>query len=183
MNQNNIFDVILDSDECIQKIYKPNKLKMFISIFFMFFWMWLFLSLSFVFIILAEANDVYLWLAFLIFSVVSLIIFVLCAWLVFALLYKNTYYAYTNKRLIIRHGIFGIDFKSLDMNMVGAISVDVTLIDKILKRGTGSIYFGSMANPMVNNASLFRFLHINNIYDEYKQIKATIDEQKNSKKI
>ena len=29
--------------------------------------------------------------------------------------YKNVYYAYTNKRVIIRSGIFGVDYKSINL--------------------------------------------------------------------
>ena len=95
----------------------------------------------------------------------------------------GTYYAYTNKRVIIRKGIFGVDYKSLDMSMIGAVDVSVTLLDKIVHKNTGTIAFGSMANPMGNqNGFMFKFAHVYNPYETYKEIKTVIDEFKNKKK-
>ncbi len=178
MEQNNPFEPILDSDEYIQKIYKPNKLKMYLSSFLasLFFFLWLAIICTGVG--MSDVNDPNMWWVGLLIAVGIWVVFLFVLWLFLALSYKNTFYAYTNKRIVIRRGVFGVDFKSLDMNMVGAITVNVSLLDKILRRGTGTIIFGSMASPMANNASFFRFANITEVYDRYKEIKTVIDEQK-----
>ena len=182
MELNSPFEQILDSDEYIQKIFKPNKLKMYLSSFLASLFLFLWLAIIFVGIELTDAESTDLWWVGLVISVAIWVVFLLFMWLFLVLSYKNTFYAYTNKRIVIRRGIFGVDFKSLDMNMVGAITVNVTLLDKILRKGTGTIVFGSMASPIANNGMYFRFANISNIYDRYKEIKSVIDEQKNTQK-
>ena len=84
---------------------------------------------------------------------------------------------YTNKKL----HIFGVDFKSLDMSMIGAVNVYVSLIDKLVHKNTGSISFGSTASPIGYNqssAAAYKFSHIANPYETYKEIKSFIDEYK-----
>ena len=100
-----------------------------------------------------------------------------------AIYYKNLYYAYSNKRIIIRSGIFGVDYRSLDMGMIGAVNVYVSLYDKIIHKNTGSISFGSTASPMVSakGGSSYNFSHIVMPYETCKEIKYYIDEFKNSK--
>jgi hypothetical protein len=99
--------------------------------------------------------------------------------------YYKLFYAYTNKRVIIRTGIFGVDYKSLDMAMIGAVNVYVSLLDKILQKNTGTLTFGSMASPMMTASgqagSMFRFANIEMPYDLYREIKNAIDEYKESK--
>jgi uncharacterized membrane protein YdbT with pleckstrin-like domain len=95
--------------------------------------------------------------------------------------YKNIYYAYSNKRIIIRSGIFGVDFKSLDMSMIGAVNVYVSLIDKIVRKNTGSISFGSTASPIgyaQSSGAAYKFNHIAMPYETCKEIKSFIDEYK-----
>ena len=95
--------------------------------------------------------------------------------------YKNLYYAYTNKRIIIRSGIFGVDFKSLDMGMIGAVNVYVSLLDKIVRKNTGSIMFGSTASPIgyaQSSGSVYRYKHIDAPYETCREIKSFIDNYK-----
>ena len=51
-----------------------------------------------------------------------------------ALWSHKTVYAWTNKRVLIRTGYIGVDYKSLDLTMVGALSVNFTMVDKLLRR-------------------------------------------------
>ena len=112
---------------------------------------------------------------------------VLCVFAVFSLITitcvalwcNKTVYAWTNKRVLIRTGYIGVDYKSLDLNMVGALSVNVNIVDKILHKNTGTISFGSMASPMtVQNASKFSFSFIRDPYQVYKEVKVYIDQKK-----
>lgn len=178
------FEKVLDNDEKVLGVFKPHKGKFFIS------------------------NIILVSLCLLMFAVPGIIaclcpeeglepsiigaiivgaIYVFCVLgevLFAAIYYKNLYYAYTNKRVIVRSGIFGVDFKSLDMSMIGAINVYVSVIDKIVNKDTGTVTFGSMASPMynANGGSNYKFAQIKMPYEICKEIKAKIDEFKKESK-
>ncbi len=175
-----LFEHILDDDEKIIKISKPHKGKYYFSNLIL----W---SLSlFMFALIGcfgilfpdegyEVEKIYLLIPIGIFVVCMLVI-----WLLLSIYYKNLYYAYTNKRIIIRSGIFGVDFKSLDMSMIGAVNVYVSFFDKILRKNTGSIMFGSTASPIggQNVGAGYRFNHIVMPYETSKEVKSAIDAYK-----
>lgn len=180
---NKVFEKILDDDEEIVKILKPNKLKFNLSVVLssslILIW---FVAIS-IFAILTpgEGRNVQP-----IFILIPICIFIICELIIllFSLLYyKNLYYAYTNKRLLIRSGIFGVDFRSLDMGMIGAVDVYVSSLDKMLNKDTGTICFGSTASPMmaVKGGSYYKFSQINAPYESCKEIKNAIDAFKNGK--
>ena len=69
--------------------------------------------------------------------------FFLC--LIFAIVftnyyYKNTFYAYTNKRVILKSIMLGEDYKNIDFEDL-SLEVKVSLLDKMLKRKTGAVKF------------------------------------------
>lgn len=177
----NLFEHILDDDEKIVKIFKPNKLKLYFSNIFCFsIFLLFFLATSILGILIPEegydpVNPIYVLIPIGIFVFIILLVALFTA-----LYYKNVYYVYTNKRIVIRSGIFGVDYKSLDMAMIGAVDVYVSLIDKILKRNTGSLCFGSMASPMVSGkgGAAYKFNHIVMPYETCKEIKVAIDSYK-----
>lgn len=181
-----IFEPILDKDETIVKVFKPNKTKMLTSIMLSWFFGWFWVLFVSIMGLLTDYDGNYAPSEWWIILVVVISILIVCIGisLLFSFLsYKNTYYAYTNKRIIIRKGIFGVDYKSLDMSMIGAVTVNVSLLDKILTKNTGSVAFGSMASPIGGEgAHMFKFAHISNPYETYKEIKSVIDEFKNNKK-
>ncbi len=55
--------------------------------------------------------------------------------------YKNLEYAFTNKRIIIKSGIIGIDFKNIYYSEIESVNLKVGLFDKMLK--VGDIYVKS----------------------------------------
>ena len=55
--------------------------------------------------------------------------------------YKNLEYAFTNKRIIIRSGIIGIDFKNIYYSEIESVNLKVGLFDKLFK--VGDIYIKS----------------------------------------
>ena len=55
--------------------------------------------------------------------------------------YKNLEYAFTNKRIIIKSGIIGIDFKNIYYSDIESVNLKVGLVDKMLK--VGDIYIKS----------------------------------------
>ena len=60
---------------------------------------------------------------------------------------KNLEYAVTDRRIIIRSGVIGIDFKFINYTEIDSINVKVGLIDKIFK--VGDIYINSSVNSGV----------------------------------
>lgn len=60
---------------------------------------------------------------------------------------KNLEYAITDRRIIIRSGVIGIDFKFINYTEVDSVNVKVGLIDKIFK--VGDIYINSSVNSGV----------------------------------
>ena len=113
-----LFDKILEQDEQIIKVIKPSKARYWKTLLFPF------------------AIPLF-WPHALVILVGSLGL----ALVFYAHGYKNLYYAYTNKRIIVRSGCIGVDFRSLDYKDITATSVDVGLLDKRSK--TGMIFFKS----------------------------------------
>lgn len=176
-----LFDKILDKDEKIEKVFKPHKGKFYFSVLFSWAISLIVFAIMGVLGILFpdegyEVNKLYVLI-----PIACWIVSMFFVWLFATIYYKNLYYAYSNKRIIIRSGIFGVDFKSLDMSMIGAVNVYVSLFDKILRKDTGSIMFGSTASPIggQNAGAGYRFNHIKMPYETCKEVKSSIDEYKN----
>jgi hypothetical protein len=170
------FERILDDDEKIEKIVRPNKCKYFFSNLFIWGITFALFTITGLIGVLAEDYEA----IYILIPIGIWVVLMFFAWIFMAIYYKNLYYAYTNKRVIIRSGIFGVDFKSLDMSMIGAVNVYVSVIDKILRKDTGSIMFGSTASPIGGqNAGLgYRFNHIVMPYETCKEVKMFIDNYK-----
>lgn len=180
----NIFEPILDDNEKVIKVFKPNKFMMYFKDMFAtvasFLGMYLVLLICLIGATLDDPSAFPpLWKTIL----VSLAIFVvivgvvlLLEWLFLHLYYKNVFYGYTNKRIVIRKGIFGVDYKALDIKMIGASDVNVSLLDKIMKRNTGTIQYGSMASPINGTTPVGNFViaNIEDPYNVYKEIKSYI---------
>jgi uncharacterized membrane protein YdbT with pleckstrin-like domain len=83
--------------------------------------------------------------------------------------HKNVAYAFTDKRVMIRSGLFGIDYQIIDYDKIRDIQVNINPVEKIC--GVGSILF-NMGNVTANNAPLTkRFCGIENPYDVFRRIK------------
>ena len=173
------FEMILDQDEKIEKIFKPYKAKFYFSVMFTAV-LTLFIFMIFgVLAVLFPDEGVVVDKIYLLIPIGIFVVCVFFVWLFSMLYYKNLYYAYTNKRVIIRSGVFGVDFKSLDMSMIGAVNVYVSLLDKILCKNTGSIMFGSTASPIGNSQAIgYKFNHIKAPYETCKEVKSFIDNYK-----
>ncbi len=175
----NLFENILDQDEKIIKVFKPNKFKYFFTSVFASILGFLFFSgMGLAAMLVPDENgDTASLAAFIVIVVICALLVAFCI-LVTALSYSKRYYAYSNKRIIIRCGVVGIDYKSLDMDMIGAINVNVSLFDKMLRKNTGTISFGSVASPMSANGAYFSFYSVVSPYELYKEIKLIINEKK-----
>lgn len=174
MNKN-LFEIVMDKDEEIIKTYKPNKARAWIGCVIL----TLLYSLLFVPLAIAdftvEKGEYVVAIGVIVVILISLLIAILFQ----ALWLNKTVYAVTNKRILIRTGFIGVDYKSLDYSMLGALTVNVSWIDKLIRKHTGSISFGSMASPITNSVQAkFNFTYVSNPYETYKEIKAIIDEHK-----
>lgn len=65
-----------------------------------------------------------------------------------ALVFKHTYYAITDKRVIIQKGLIGRDFENIDLDQVTSAEVDVGVFDKLFGNTTGSILLGTAVSSM-----------------------------------
>ncbi len=184
-----MFAVILDKDEQIIKVYKPNK-KRSITINMIMLGLFniimggglLVLSLlGFLGKITVIEDGVDDTRAFAITMLVLALIFFLgffVALLVQVVTYHKTYYAFSNKRILIRTGFIGVDFTVLEMKLIGTTSIKVGLLDKFVRPNTGTIRFGSNATPVTgqnNMAGGLTFKNIDNAYDTYREIKEVVD--------
>ncbi len=88
------------------------------------------------------------------------------------LVYQNTYYAYTNKRLMLRTGFFGTDFKTIDYDKIQNIEVNVNPLERLLHVGTIKMYTGEVGRSKNGTYSIYtNFIGIENPYEVFKQIK------------
>ena len=90
------------------------------------------------------------------------------------LVFGNTCYAFTNKRILLRTGFWGIDFKSIDFDRIQETDVMVNPAENLLGVGTIKMFNGGMT---AKGASTFNyFIGIKNPYGIYKQLKTvTVD--------
>ena len=187
MTQEEAFKPILDSDETIIESFRPNK-KRFIAFgivadlfkvsFFLIFGFVVF-GLSFMTgWVDQDGNPVTLNIARIVgLVVVGLsLLFLILAIIWRIIQYKKIWFCYTNKRIIVRSGFVGVDFETLDFDMIGAMNVRVDLLDKLVKPNTGSLLFASAASPMISDgrhtgSGGYMFINIQEPYEVYKRVK------------
>ena len=107
-----LFENILDVDEKIEKVFKPQKTKYFVSTMLRWFFVILSFTLMGVLMIVFPDEGMNVDLIYLLIPIGVFVLGMLIVLLFASIHYKNLYYAYTNKRVIIRSGIFGVDFKT-----------------------------------------------------------------------
>ncbi len=61
--------------------------------------------------------------------------------------YKNLDYAFTNKRIIVKSGIIGIDYKNIYYPEIQSVNLKVGIIDRLLK--VGDVYVKSVSSSQV----------------------------------
>lgn len=174
-----LFTPILGQGEEILKVYRPNKLRAFFTQILC----WAIVAIIVVPLVIYSAIvDVEFGLIGAIFVILLFAILGALCFLITGLWVNKTVYALTNKRVLIRTGYIGVDYKSLDYDMLGAVTVNVNWVDKLLHKNTGSIAFGSMSSPLVSTGlARFSFFYIGQPYEIYKEVKAIIDANKDLK--
>lgn len=88
------------------------------------------------------------------------------------LVHKNTFYAITNKRIMMRSGFWGIDFNAIDYDKISDIQVTVNPLENMLGVGTIHISAGkvtSKGSPLTND-----FIAVSNPYEVFKKIKTVM---------
>ncbi len=188
------FKDIIEKDEKIIKTFKPNKTR---------FWLGRILSatiipltvmifsfiLPYAIAVSEEANPDPLTIPAVIVITLLVILAILVIVFITGILdYRNRFYAYTNKRIIIRSGIIGIDYRSLEYQSLTATNVRVTFVDKLLGT-TGTLEFGSPSSPVgmvAQNGSRFAspysFMYIAKPYDTLRELKEYMDHHKTTQK-
>ena len=140
-----IFDEVLDEDEQVVKIIKPSK-----SRYWKFFLMPLLIPIFLPHFIVIMACTL--------FFIIPLL---------YARSYNNLFYTYTNKRLIIRSGTVGINYRSLYYDKISDSTVKVGILDKG-KTKTGTLSFSGLKRS-------FDFSDVENPYDLMSEINGYIN--------
>jgi len=94
--------------------------------------------------------------------------------------YKNTIYSFSNRRIMMRSGFIGTDFKMIDYDKILEIEVKVNPIERFFNTGTIKFFSG---REKVDDEGHTTKLHdewrnINNVYEVLKQVKRVMDEMK-----
>ena len=112
---------------------------------------------------------------------------IITTWVGLNMSYKKTFYAYTNKRILIRRGFIGVDYATLDFEMIGGLMVNVNFLDRLMKGSDnpGTITFGSSASPVIytrnGRTAAYAFRNIDHPYEVYRDLKHLVDEYKKAK--
>ena len=98
--------------------------------------------------------------------------FSLFAFLKKLLAYSNTVYAYTNRRVMMRTGFIGTDFKSIDYDKISDIEVTVNFIERAYNVGTIKFFSGRTETNDGTTTKLYdRWEAIPNPYEVFKKVK------------
>ena len=88
------------------------------------------------------------------------------------LIYRNVRYAITTKRVMLRSGFFGIDFKAVDFDKIQNLEVNVGPLEKLFNVGSIRIYSGQLVHTEHGSRSVADvFKGIENPYAVFKQLK------------
>ena len=86
--------------------------------------------------------------------------------------YSNTRYAYTNKRVMMRSGFIGTDFKSIDYDKISDIEVTVNFVERAFNVGTIRFFSGRTDTNDGTTTKLYdQWEAIPNPYDVFKRVK------------
>jgi len=205
-----IFQQVLMNDEQVIKVFKPHKGRFWasrflghlpIAFFFLIFFGIMVVGFSF-----SMRQDPNIGLAMG--AIVAIIVgfFLLYLLLFFAiemisgvLWYKNRWYCFTNRRVIIQCGILGRNFRFLDLNQNMNSFVRISVLDRMLRKNTGSIKFWTMMNPGMNfggggwgagggrgmgttpgfSGSMFYFMYVQNPHEILREVQAQVQQNQN----
>jgi hypothetical protein len=88
--------------------------------------------------------------------------------------YSNTAYGYSNKRVMMRTGFIGTDFKTIDYDKISDIEVTVNAIERMYNVGTIRFFSGRTQTDEGNTTKLYDiWCAIENPYEVFKMVKQT----------
>ncbi|AEW00295.1 hypothetical protein A4D02_23490 [Niastella koreensis] len=88
--------------------------------------------------------------------------------------YRNTAYAYSNKRIMIRTGFIGTDFKTVDYDKIVEMEVRVNVIERMNNVGTIRFFSGSTQTDDGHTTKTYdKWIAIENPYEVFKLVKQT----------
>ena len=88
--------------------------------------------------------------------------------------YPNTAYGYSNKRVMMRTGFIGTDFKTIDYDKISDIEVTVNFIERMFNVGTIRFFSGRTQTDENNTTKLYdSWSAISNPYEVFKMVKQT----------
>ncbi len=86
--------------------------------------------------------------------------------------YSNTNYGMTNKRVMMRTGFIGTNFKSIDYDKISDIEVTVNAVERAFNVGTIKFFSGRTQTDDGMTSKLYdRWEAIPNVYEVFKKIK------------
>lgn len=87
--------------------------------------------------------------------------------------YKNTIYGFSNKRIMMRSGFVGTDFKMIDYDKIIDIEVKVNPIARFFNTGTIKFFSGrEKLDDEGSSTKLYdEWKYIENVYEVFKQVK------------
>lgn len=86
--------------------------------------------------------------------------------------HKNVVYAITDKRVIVRDGIVGIDFKSIDYPDINNVSVNVGMFEKFRKVGTVVIRCDGVTYSLLSVQQPYEIFKM--LQDRYYNVKTDV---------
>jgi hypothetical protein len=88
--------------------------------------------------------------------------------------FPNTVYSYSDKRVMIRTGFIGTDFKTIDYDKISDIEVTVSFVERIYNVGTIRFFSGRTLTDEGNTTKLYdSWSAIKNPYEVFKMVKQT----------
>lgn len=145
---------ILEPDEQLLWEGKPKKQAFLLNSFFRMFpiaLIWLIFDATFIGIIIPVSKSLSPFILIFIIVFFAFHLFPVWMWISNVLTanrqHKNIEYAFTNKRIIVKSGVIGIDFKNIYYSEINSVNLRVGIIDQIMH--VGDIYIKSFENATV----------------------------------
>ena len=193
MENKELFAPILQEDEEIIKVIKPNKTR-YVYLGGLAYTLLALIPILFMAVPIGMAIESFAEYGTPVPLVIELTVFggllllgIITTWVGLSMSYKKTFYAYTNKRILIRRGFIGVDYATLDFEMIGGLMVNVNFLDRLMKGSDnpGTITFGSSASPVIytrnGRTAAYAFRNIDHPYEVYRDLKHMVDEYKATK--
>jgi len=179
MNNKEFFSSVLQKEESIVEVFKPNR-KRFVNLTIFRNAIASLVTLIFpaifvlVFALSENSNKENTKMYYLIPGLIALLIvlgFVVSV-IVRAVVYNKTYYCCTNKRIIIRRGFIKVNYQTLDYNLIKELNLQIDVFDKMMKPNTGTIIFVSKTSSSSDKEDTsYYFAHIEQPCENYEKIK------------